>query len=90
MEAELGGLRREKQELQTRLTDLIRVTIPNEVRKATEEERSKGERKAKKQVEESDLIRRELEREQVSRRVARKALEDSEKETKRKLAKMQE
>jgi Skp family chaperone for outer membrane proteins len=65
------------------------VRIPAIVAAAVREEQSKNERKIKKVRDEMELIKRELEREQVARRAGKREREERDKENAKRIDELQ-
>jgi hypothetical protein len=67
---------------------VVRTVLPQEIQKAVAVEQARADRRIRKVQEECELIKRELEREQVARRVGRKAMEEREREADKKVAEL--
>ncbi len=67
---------------------ISRVQTPQEIQRAVAIEQANALVRIRNVQQECDLIKRELEREQVARRVQRKAVEERERDTEKKTAEM--
>ncbi|KAK4684532.1 TRAF-interacting protein, partial [Tremellales sp. Uapishka_1] len=68
----------------------MREAMPAAVNNAVMAEQARSERKIRKVREECELIRRELEREQVARKAGKREREETERESRRKMTELQE
>lgn len=84
----IADMNAEKNALTAQLHQLRTVGVPAAVLKAVKDEQARGERATKRVRDEMELIRRELEKEQVARRATRREREEREKEVEKKVEDM--
>lgn len=88
LNAEVAQLRRANLAANNDLLLYMNHRMPREVATAVQAEQVKWEKKIQKVRDEGDLIKRELEKEKVQRRSARKAMEEKEVEVEKKMFEM--
>jgi hypothetical protein len=84
----LSEAQRENTRLEHQAHTFATTILRQEVEKAVSDERAKSERRVRKVQDDCELIKRELEREQVARKSARKAMEERLGEAEKKMVEM--